>query len=379
MLPYASIGKVNIIPALGLARNTSEIDRKSSGCSSCPVYAAIIRGEAAEEKCASCKTKKTLYQNEKARYRYKDPLTKSELFVFLALHLYGPSATGVVADVSAIQLAEECQIAPKTAYEALDGLVSKGYLHLNRDIRGAYVALIADYESYFLPANKGGRGYSVVTKDIFDQLLSVKGNINAVRYAIRTYLNIELDAIKNLTHDLEHSESIKQALSYFPSYFRPFHLKQIVTSCLPSMLSLARDFGQSIVLRLDPAFYGKSAKQDLLDRQEEEFRRQFEGILLTLHRKDKDLVSILEMNDLEIAAHTSMARLRAASNNNWIQPEDLIKTDHASLISLVQISLEYGKERVLEALKQVWRDWKPGGPDQAACIRTILSEQPATA
>ena len=85
------------------------------------------------------------------------------------------------------------------------------------------------------------------------------------------------------------------------------------------------------------------------------------------------------MNDLEIAAHTSMARLRAASNNNWIQPEDLIKTDHASLISLVQISLEYGKERVLEALKQVWRDWKPGGPDQAACIRTILSEQPATA
>lgn len=379
MLPYASIGKVNIIPALGLARNISEVDRKTSGCLSCPVYAAMLRGEAVEEKCAACKTKRTLYQNETTRYRYKDPLTKAELFVFLVLHLYGPSSTGVVTDVSAVRLAEECKIAPKTAYEALNGLIAKGYLHLNKDIRGAYTALISDYESYFLPANKGGRGYSVLTKEIFDQLLTIKGSINALRYTLRSYLNIELDAAKHFDHDLVHSESLKQALSYLPGYFRPYNLRRILKEELPSMLSLVKGFGKTIVLRLDPAFFGKNAKQGLLDRQEEEFRKQLEGILLTLNRKERDLVSISEMSDLELTAHASLARLRASAKGKPIRPDDLIKTDHASLISLVQISLEYGKERVLKALKQVWRDWKPGGPDQAACIRTILSEQPATA
>ena len=379
MLPYASIGKINLIPALGLARNmSSEIDRKASGCLSCPYYAAMLRGKSGQNQCATCEKKKTKYQNEKARYGYKPPLTKAELFVFLDLHFCSPSATGVVADVSAAHLAEECKIAVKTAYEALHGLESKTYIHLNTDTRGSYTILVEGYDKYFLPAKEGGRGYVTLTQEIFRQLLSVKDDINAVRYAIRAYIGIDMDASRNPSCELTHGETVRQALSYLPGYFRPCHLKKLLTESLPTMLSMVGEFGKSLVIRLDPKFYGKTVKQDIVGREEDFFGEYLERILDTLHMKENGIISIRDMSETELLAHTSLVRMKGAMKNSFLKPEDLIKADHTSLLSLAQVSLEYGRDRVLDALKKVWADWRPGGADQAAYIRTILSSEPAT-
>ena len=379
MLPYASIGKINLIPALGLARNMSqEIDRKASGCLSCPYYVAMLRGESGQNQCTSCEKKKAKYQNEKARYGYKPPLTKAELFVFLDLHFCSPSAAGVVADVSAARLAKKCMIAVKTAYQALQGLESKTYIHLNTDTRGSYTILIEGYDKYFLPAKEGGRGYVTLTQEIFQQLLSVRDDINAVRYAIRAYIGIDMDSSQSPSRELIHGETVRQALSYLPKYIRPCHLKKIVTEALPAMLSLVGDFGKSLVIRLDPKFFGKTVKQEIVGREEDFFKEHLEGILDTLHMKEDGAISIREMSETELLAHTSLVRLKGAMKNSFLKPEDLIKADHTSLLSLAQISLEYGRDRVLDALKTVWTEWKPGGADQSAYIRTILSSKPAT-
>ncbi len=373
MNAYGNIGKINIIPALGLARNMStEIDRKASGCLSCPYYASIIRGEKSADHCALCAKKKNLYQNEKARYGYKESLTKAELFVFIALHLYGPSSEGIITDVSAVRLAEECQISPKTAYDVLNGLAIKGYIYLNTDIRGSYTILIRNYDQYFASAKKGGRGYIVITRAFFNQLLSVKRNINAVRYTLRAYINIDMDAKGNYTHELVHTETMKQALSYLPKYMRPCDLHKIIAKTLPSMLSLVKDIGKNIILRLDPEYYGPALKQHILEEEADVFRTQLEETLDFLNRKEAGIISLADMPETAQAAHVSLVHLKAKLKKPFLKPEDLVLTDQKSLLSLAQIALEYGRRRVWEALKQTWHDWRPGKADQASYIRTIL-------
>ena len=375
MHPYGSIGKINLIPAIGLASNlSSEIDRKSSGCLSCPFYASIIREEkSAADQCATCQKKKIAYQNEKSRYGgVKPSLTKAELLVFMALHMYNPSSTGIVADISVANLATDCHIAQKTSYEVLDNLVSKGYICLDTSTRGSYTALIKDYDKYFVPANKGGRGYVVITKEAFEQFAST-GSVNALRFAVRSYINIDMTSKNTPEHNLTHSESIRQALSYLPNYLRPCHLRKIVLEHLPRMFKPVRDISHSIVISLDPAYYGPTVKQNLIGEETDLFRTQLEGVLESIHRHEKGLISTLHLSNLARSAQVALVHLRADTSNLLLQPETLIQTDSNSLLSLAQIAMEYGHDRVLQALIRVWSEWRPGGKDQASYIRTILA------
>ena len=377
MYPFGSIGKINLIPAIGLASNlSSEIDRKASGCLSCSFYASALKGEKSPDQCATCEKKKTAYQNEKSRYGFKPSLTKAELLVFMSLHLYNPSPTGIVADVSvANNLAVDCHIAQKTAYEALDNLVSKGYICLDTSTRGAYTVLIQDYEKYFVPAKKGGRGYVIFTREIFDQFVSMNGTINALRYAVRSYINIDMDSKNTPEHSLTHSETIRQALSYLPGYLRPCHIRKIVQEYLPDMFKPVKDIVRNIVINLDPAYYGPNIKNNLIEEEIDVFKTQLEEVVESLHSHQKGLVSTLHLSDLAKAAQIGLVHLRADTDNPHLQPESIVKTDGSSLLSLAQISLEYSRDRVIQALKRVWQEWRPGDKDQASYIRTILSTQ----
>lgn len=374
MYPFGSIGKTNLVPAIGLSVNrSSEIDRKASGCFSCPHYAAMLKGKGSSDHCSSCDKKRRTYQNEKSRYGHKEALTKSELFVFIDLHLYSPSSTGVVSNVSAKDIASDCHIAIKTAYVSLNSLESKGYICIDKSIRGSYTLILTDYEKYFAPAGRGGRGYVIFTREFFNQLLSIRDGINAIRYAIRSYINIDLDAKTNPSHALIHSESVQQALSYLPRYLRPCHIRNFISTSLSTMFSPLKTFGQEIVLRLDPSYYGPTVKENMIGEECNEFRVQLEDVIDALHKHEKGFVSVFHLSDLARSAHVALVRLRANTGNSLLTPETLIKTDSDFLLSMAQISVEYGHDRVLQSLKQVWMDWKPGSKDQASYLRTILT------
>ena len=375
MCPFGNIGKINLIPAIGLASNlSSEIDRKASGCFSCPFYASLLKGETGTtDQCATCNKKKNIYQNEKSRYTFKPLLTKSELLIFMALHLYNPSSTGIVINISVLDLARDCHITLKTVYEGLRSLTSKGYIFLDKSKRGAFTILINDYDKYYLPANKGGRGYIVITRDVLEQFVSIKGSVNALRYAIRSYINIDMTSKNMPEHSLTHTETIRQALSYLPSYLRPCHIKKIIMECLPCMFQSANELFQSITISLDPVYYGPTVKNSLIEEEMDEIRIQLEEVLDLLHKHETGQVSIFHFPDLAKSAHFSLVHLRLDTKDPLLKPEFLIKTDNNSILSLAQISLQYGRNRVLQTLKQVWQEWKPGSKDQMAYLRTILS------
>ena len=68
------------------------------------------------------------------------------------------------------------------------------------------------------------------------------------------------------------------------------------------------------------------------------------------------------MTEHASTAHVSLVHLKAETKNLLLKPEDIVKTDPKSLLSLAQIAVDAGREEESrEAMKQVWDDWRLAG------------------
>mgnify|MGYP006999407132 CR=1 FL=1 len=213
---FTNIGKAVLIQALGIQQNYTTIidssvevtDYSNDNCSTCK-YKAIIESFSSDndiykmaiDNCNNCPHRilttknvtKKIYHNEKNRYGYKPRLKSNSIKLLLLLHFYHPDKFGVICNVNSLQLAKELGCDIKTIFNNLEILSRYNYISYCKSSTYNITVCLNDYESYYLPANKGGRGFFVMSLDLLKQIIQLE-NLLTLRIHLR-----ELIEIDNLT------------------------------------------------------------------------------------------------------------------------------------------------------------------------------------
>lgn len=131
-IKYASIGKAVLIRMVGLQENYKDdqkLDRKKSGCFSCPHFGDSLK----DHNCAACTAcqKKVFfspYINEQNRFGYQAPQSLCAMKLFLYLHFCSVTKSGAIEDISISSLAKRLNISQRNIHYCLKKLGCNGGL-----------------------------------------------------------------------------------------------------------------------------------------------------------------------------------------------------------------------------------------------------------
>ena len=247
---FANIGNAILIKALGIQENYKEetitniVDEESTGCYSCKNYiilhSSLQSNEAnklyndlkttCQSECDTCPEKvyckKTIYHNERNKYGYLPRLKANAIKLLLAYHLIGLDNNGVIKNINIKALADLLKCSRKTIINNNATLQKYGYLYHSSSGNDNINIFIPEAKNYYLPANKGGRGYFPISKPLFEELLKCK-NLNELRIIIRELIAFNISPIKNLTTTIRNMTDIRRNL---PKYCRPNVIRRAVNS-----------------------------------------------------------------------------------------------------------------------------------------------------
>lgn len=291
MEQYASIGKLALKNAIGLQKNRKEIeyktvsklDEKASGCFECPIYSRkqIFKAHpesseyyAACQACANCShciystviEERVKYINEKNRFGtkigYSETLKTNGLKLFLVLHMMHPNRFGHIFNLSISGLKEILGCDRKTILANLEKLKEYQYIqYVASEKRGCVNVIITGYESYFKPAQEGGRGYMVFSLELVKALLEIK-DLTALRLFLHQL--IDTDNYSDTAKQIQH-RSYQELLGCLPGCYKPFHIRKALSSNHSPIFQLNVDDAKaSVTFKLNPSYNAKKVKEELI-------------------------------------------------------------------------------------------------------------------
>lgn len=289
MARFGPVGKNALKNAIGLQKNRKEIqyvevqmlDESASGCFSCknyslkkafgsnldhPVYLTACAA------CSSCPNKeyhtslqeKITYINEKNVYgdktKYSATLKSNALKLFLALHLLHPNRYGVIINSKIDELSSILGCDRKTIISNLDILKNYNYIDYIRIPRKGIVNIcILGYESYFLPAKLGGRGYMTFSDDLVKELIKLN-NITSLRLYLQELLDFDN---YNGVEKKSFTKSYQQLKCFLPDYYKPNHIRKGLSMNMESPIFKVT-INDSITFQLNSAYNAKKMKEEVI-------------------------------------------------------------------------------------------------------------------
>ena len=302
---FASIGYLNLMPAIKLAPNyTEHIERSSldvdaSGCLSCP-YSRDTK------MCASCDRKKiktvieTRYVNEKNRFGESRVLQKNALLLFLLLHFLSPDVSGLVSKVKRDEAAEILGCNEDTIDHSLALLAQRGYIDYSATDTGCYHLFITNFRRYFAPSNQGGRGFLRLSADTFKALCEMSG-INAIRLALRSFIYNNDNENKG---GVDYERSFKDIKRTLPVYVTKKNIREILSCNTFKKLFEVSVLKRSAVI-VTKAIHNTSAHVNESKRICEQKVTAFVSSLSSEARKDK--IHPLSFNNKELEDITNIS------------------------------------------------------------------------
>lgn len=347
---YASIGKSVLIRMIGLQENhkdTKMLDRKKSGCFSCPHFGESLKDPECDH-CAACGSKvySSSYINENNRYGYQHPQSLCAIKLLLYLHFCSVTGAGVIEDVSISRLSEKIGISQRNIHYCLKRLERDGYIAYGRNGYGPghYSVILKGYENYFKKASEGGRGYLTLSLDCLKKLL-LSHSVNQMRLYLRLYVNIDDRKALPFTREtfLSDSRNTRELSRYFPAYFKQGKILKLL-DIKTDLFSFSEQDGQvSYTLRQE--YYGDLSKQEYRNEcylslqsyveSANEQIRQFMGY-------EANASSLPE----ELVHQAIQARMSGSPCFIGIEDHDLD--------DLAAIATQYGYDTTLSTLKQLW-------------------------
>lgn len=383
---FANIGKAVLLQSLGLQKNYSEItestvevtDYNTTACASCK-YCSIIRGfnpesdayKAAIESCATCphrvttteKTYKKVYHNERNRYGYKPMLKSMAIKLLLLFHFYHPDQFGVINDISYNECADMLNCNPRTIHNNLDILSAYGYISYSKNNAHSFSVCLNDYESYYLPASKGGRGYIVMSYNLLKQIINIS-NLMSLRIHLRELVELDtlnlkgaFTAVNKTFHDIRLS---------LPAYCKPC----IIRSCMKD------DSGIFNITYKDNAVRFEILEQFECKRQKAELHNSYISMFTGFISEFNQTVANVNTNSY---IPDEYAHFFDLSDKNY--PADMtgsycmIHIKDYEIEDVAQLSMQYSYDSVIVALSSIYKDYymreKPVG-NLGALLRTII-------
>lgn len=381
MKTFTSIGKAVLTKALGLQENYTElvektqeiIDAEASGCENCRwnKIKSVTRSDEelfteCEAACASCPyrvmktevTYKRVYHNEKNRFGYQPRLKTNAIKLLIALHFQDElDGIGFVRNVNLKELAELLSCDIKTIHNNLECLREYGYISYTKTDVNMISLWLPEYESYFLSAKEGGRGFLTMSDAVFTELLNIE-SINSLRISLRQLMEFELLANRK-KNTVE--KSYKELRRMLPAYCKRNVIKKASDKLSMFVVEMKDNLIQFII---KPEFDAKNQKEQQLEAYEQElttFTQEFAHDVAEIN------TSITNINDSKYAdffTGTDVPEYRC-----WFFTA-------LELADLASLCLQFSKHRVMKALQEIYKTYKLPGlaiHSLGALTRTVLS------
>ncbi len=345
---FASIGKSVLIHAIGIQDNykiSHELDRKASGCFSCPNLKASLKQPTCA-KCSACpnrKFKDDAYVNEKNRYGYQPSLSMCSIKLFTYLHFF-VTGSGVIEDLQIREAAEKLHMSSRSIHNSLKYLQQNDYIVYQKNYPGSYFVVLNQFEDYFKKANEGGRGYLIFSRDFFHDVIAKATTVNELRLSIRMYLNIDEKKyypIQPYSY-LTDSRKITDICRYFPHYVKPVHVRDMIRK-ISSVFTVRQDEG-AVIYSLNQNYFGELQKNSYKDDCKvllEEQLSSWNQVLETFFDRKSSITALPD----HLVHHVVTAKVQNSKIHFHLSDKDME--------DLLQLSVQYGYERMLIHLQTV--------------------------
>lgn len=360
---FANIGKAVLLQSIGLQKNYTEIkesdidiiDYDNTACTDCKYKALIHSFEpgteaylSASETCKNCPHKiftqktvyKKIYHNETNRYGYKPRLKTNAIKLLLALHFYHPDRFGIVKNLDIRELASLLHCDIKTVRNNLVILNQYSYVTYAKVDTYFITLCLNDYTSYYLPAKKGGRGFFVLSKKLFQQLLQIPTLV-----ALRIYLR-QLISIDNLNAKggpfTAISNTFKDLKLFLPEYCKPNVIKKAVQRKNDIFDITLKDY--SIRFEIKAEYNAKKQKDDCYHYYIEQFQKFVTDF--------NDTAAFLNVNNAAPPRYSFyFDTIRSSDCYRLIYFQDFEVED------LAMLALQYSYDSVIYALSSIYKTY----------------------
>ncbi len=361
---FANIGKAVLVQALGLQQNYSEIvektvetiDYNNTACTNCK-YCAIINSfapgseayEAAIKACSDCPNKtfttKTItqkvYHNEKNRYGYKPRLKSNAIKLLLLFHFYHPDRFGIIKDLELEKLASDLSCDVKTIKNNLETLAEYGYISYCKTSPHYINLYLCDYERYYLPLAKGGRGFIVLSFELLSEILSLN-NLLSLRIHLRQLL--EIDNLNAKGPFTAVSKTYKEIKSYLPDYCKPCIIRQAIQSGSNIFFIDFKRDTHSVRFEIKDQFNSRKQKNECLNKYILMFREFMTDFNST--------VSYINVNTDNPGKYNEFF-----DNSENVDSFKLIVIKENELEDLAQLALQYSYDYVISAYASIYKTY----------------------
>lgn len=361
---FANIGKAVLVQSLGLQKNYTEVASDTvevidydtpqcRECKCCAVMKSFKPGSeayiAASKICEGC-TKKTIatqivykkvYHNEKNKYGYRPRLKSNAIKLLLRLHFCRPDKFGIINNVNTEELAEDLRCDIKTIYNNLKVLEDYGYVSYSRTDTRTVSVCLNDYEKYYLSANKGGRGFIVMSKELLLKLLQLD-NILTLRIHLRELL--ELDNLNIKGPFTAVSKTYKEIKRTLPDYCKPCLIRSAVKGCTDIFDITFKD--NVVRFEINELFNCRRQKDECFNR----YITVFQDFIKTFN------TTVIAVNSSNVLPE-GWAEFFSDKEN---QPDIIfkfIKIKDYEYEDMAQLAMQYSYDNVIEALCQIYHGY----------------------
>lgn len=334
---YINIGKAVLIRATGIQKNTKHIVEDMSLCNTCQSKAIY---EAMKQECphkAECM--KTVYVNEKNKVGYQNTLKTNAIKIFIYLHTCKPDKDGQVS-MDTREAASLTNSNEKTIAANLSSLQGYGYITYTKAAPHKYNVIINDYKNYYKPASKGGRGFLVINRELFGELMKID-SLNLMRITIRQIIELDNQSANGTFNVIEKSyRDIKLSL---PEYCKPNVIRRAITHVTDIFHTEIKNTGIRFILgEKYNAKKQKNERQDLYSQKFLDFFSEFNAQIVDLNTNQ---ISIDQFKYQDfLTENTDQFRLLGFTPNQ--------------IVDMVQMAMQYSYELVVEALKEIYKNYK---------------------
>lgn len=361
---FANIGKAVLIQSIGLQKNYSEIaesstdviDYNNTECTNCK-WKAIVQNfdsdsevyKTAVSACTNCSKKtvtqqivyKKIYHNEKNRYGYRPMLKCNAIKLLLLLHFHNPDRFGIIKNIDANAFAKILSCDIKTLRNNMNILANYQYISYSKTDRYHYTVCLNDYENYYLPAAKGGRGFFVLSKELLFQLLKID-NLVSLRIHIRELIELDNLSVQGPFSAISKSyQDIKQAL---PAYCKPCVIRHAISNASGIFQINIKE--SSIRFEIIEQYNAKLQKQNCYN----EYYAQFQQFMLDFNR----IVPSVNTNRMTEPTYTQFFDSLDVQNDTIFH---LLAFTEVQLEDLAHLALQYSYDHVLDALAIVYQTY----------------------
>lgn len=369
MNKYARIGRACLIQAIGPQQNhvitelreSNIIDRCKTVCYTCSnyhdfhmeSYSSMPKPvqenmDAICQACPHCSCKKeivTKYVNEKHQYGYGVRLSLVATKLLIYFHFQNPDNNGCVKYISITDAAKTVGCSRRSIFNAIKKLSEHDYIMAGNCGNGLVNVIIKSYKNIALPANKGGRGYITINREMLSQLMECKG-ITQLRVTLRILLDVDT------SKDGTTTEELTKFKRFLPSYCKAGVIKKAL---LLTKFAVSFFDNGKILINLNKEICGKICWNE---------ERSF--ALSTLKQHMYAIKKDMESANQKLVKHKNISaekkRLKKLGYTLDANREGLkffvgFKVSEQDLDDLAGIAASYSIDAVKNALLQVYKNY----------------------